>query len=313
MPTTDPTVTVLAGGVGGAKLAQGLDALVDDLTVVVNTADDARIYGLAISPDLDTVMYTLAGVANPATGWGVADETHTTLTAMAALGEDTWFTLGDKDLATHVVRTERLARGVPLSHVTAGLASALGVRARLLPMTDDPVATVVDTASGRFGFQEYFVARRHRDDVVAIALDGVERAVPAPGVLAALTDADVVVLAPSNPFVSIGPILAVPGVRDALAGTRARRVGVSPIVAGQALKGPAAQMLASLGHEVSSLGVARLYAGLLDVLCIDEQDAHLAPGIEALGMRVLVTGTVMGGADDRRRLAGEVLAAAVGA
>jgi LPPG:FO 2-phospho-L-lactate transferase len=310
VPTSDLSVTVLAGGVGGAKLAQGLDALVDDLTVVVNTADDARVYGLAISPDLDTVMYTLAGVANPETGWGVADESHATLTAMAALGEETWFTIGDKDLATHVVRTERLGRGVPLSHVTAGLASALGVRARLLPMTDDPVATLVDTASGRFGFQEYFVARRHRDDVVGLVLDGVEAATPAPGVLAALTDADVVVLAPSNPFVSIGPILAVPGVRDALAGTTARRVGVSPIVAGQALKGPAAQMLASLGHEVSALGVARLYAGLLDVLCIDEQDRDLAPAIEALGMRVLVTGTVMGGPDDRRRLAAEVLAAA---
>ncbi len=305
-------IVALAGGVGGAKLAQGLGALVDDLTVVVNTADDARIYGLAISPDLDTVMYTLAGVANPETGWGVVDETYRTLTAMAALGEDTWFTLGDTDLATHVVRTERLAGGAPLSHVTAGLASALGVRARLLPMTDDRVATVVDTASGRFGFQEYFVARRHRDDVVGIVLDGVDDAVPAPGVLPALTDADVGVLAPSNPFVSIGPILAVPGVRDALAGTAACRVGVSPIVGGRALKGPAAQMLASLGHEVSAVGVARLYAGLLDVLCLDERDRDLAPAVEELGMRAVVTATVMGGLDDRRRLAGEVLAAAVG-
>ncbi len=312
MPATTPGVTVLAGGVGGAKLAQGLDALVDDLTVVVNTADDAVIYGLAISPDLDTVMYTLAGVADPVAGWGVVDDTHATLAAMTALGEDTWFTIGDTDLATHLVRTQRLAGGARLSHVTAGLASALGVRARLLPMTDDRVATVVDTASGRFGFQEYFVARRHRDDVVGIVLDGVADAAPAPGVLAALGEADVVVLAPSNPFVSIGPILAVPGVRDALAGTAARRIGVSPIVGGQAIKGPAAQMLASLGHEVSALGVARLYVGLLDVLCIDERDRDLAPAIEALGLRVLVTATVMGGADDRRRLAGELLDAAAG-
>jgi LPPG:FO 2-phospho-L-lactate transferase len=304
----DLKVTVLAGGVGGAKLVQGLDRVVDDLTVVVNTADDAEIYGLAISPDLDTVMYTLAGVADPVNGWGVADETHTTLAAMAALGEDTWFSLGDRDLATHVVRTARLRAGVRLSHVTAGLASALGVRARLLPMTDDPVATVVDTASGRFGFQEYFVARRHRDDVIGLDLTGVDAAVPAPGVLESVSGADVVVLAPSNPFVSIGPILAVPGVRDALARTAARRIGVSPIVGGQALKGPAAQMLASLGHEVSALGVARLYAGLLDVLCLDEQDRALAPAVRDLGMDVLVTGTVMGGPEDRERLAREVLA-----
>jgi len=184
------------------------------------------------------------------------------------------------------------------------------VRARLLPMTDDPVATVVDTASGTFEFQEYFVARRHRDDVIGLTLAGIELARPAPGVLTALTDADVVVLAPSNPFVSVGPVLAVPGVRDALATTSARRVGVSPIVGGQALKGPAAQMLASLGHEVSALGVARLYAGLLDVFCLDEADGDLATAVEDLGMGVLVTSTVMGDVEDRERLAREVLDAA---
>ncbi|WP_298459986.1 2-phospho-L-lactate transferase [uncultured Cellulomonas sp.] len=304
------SVTALAGGVGGAKLVQGLDALVDDLTVVVNTADDAEIYGLSISPDLDTVMYTLAGIADPVAGWGVVDETYTTLEAMAALGERTWFTLGDRDLATHVVRSARRRAGVPLSHVTAGLASALGVRARLLPMTDDRVATMVDTASGRFDFQEYFVGRRHRDEVVGIELDGIEDAAPAPGVLAALTEADVVVLAPSNPFVSIGPVLAVAGVRQALAGTSARRIGVSPIVGGQALKGPAAQMLASLGHEVSALGVARLYVGLVDVFVLDGADRALAGAVEDLGMQVLVTSTVMREVEDRRRLAAEVLAAA---
>ncbi len=310
MPSTASRVTALAGGVGGAKLVQGLDRAVDDLTVVVNTADDAEIYGLAISPDLDTVMYTLAGIANPVTGWGIADDTGTTMAAMAALGGDTWFTLGDRDLATHLVRTSRLRDGVPLSEVTAGLAAALGVRARLLPMTDDRVATLVDTASGRFSFQEYFVARRHRDDVLGLELAGVDAAAPGPGVLTSLTDADVVVLAPSNPFVSIGPILAVPGVRDALAGTSARRVGVSPIVGGQALKGPAGQMLASLGHEVSALGVARLYRGLLDVLVLDEEDRDLAAPVAALGMEVLVTRTVMGDPADRERLAREVLAAA---
>ncbi|WP_246131266.1 2-phospho-L-lactate transferase [Cellulomonas aerilata] len=312
MPAADMTVTALAGGVGGAKLVHGLDGLVRDLTVVVNTADDAEVYGLSISPDLDTVMYTLAGLANPVTGWGVAGDTRVTLDAMAGLGERTWFTLGDRDLATHVVRTGRLRAGTPLSRVTADLTAALGIRARLLPMTDDRVATMVDTPAGRLDFQEYFVGRRHQDPVVGLVLDGIETAAPAPGVLAAFADADVVVLAPSNPFVSIGPILAVPGVRDALAGTSARRVGVSPIVGGQALKGPAAQMLADLGHEVSALGVARLYVGLLDVLCIDEEDRALAPAIRDLGLDVVVTGTVMGGPDDRRRLAREVLDAAVG-
>lgn len=303
-------MTVLAGGVGGAKLADGLAALTDDLTVVVNTADDAEVYGLAISPDLDTVMYTLAGVANPVTGWGVVDESHTTLAAMGRYGVDTWFTLGDKDLATHVVRTDRLRRGVPLSQVTAELARALGVRARLLPMTDDRVRTLVDTPAGRRGFQEYFVARRHADEVLGVTFDGAADARPAPGVLEALATADVVVLAPSNPVVSIGPLLAVPGVRDALAASSARRVGVSPIVGGAALKGPAATMLADLGHEVSPLGVARLYAGLLDVFCLDEQDAALAPAVEELGMTALVTRAVMVDGPDRARLAAELLAAA---
>lgn len=302
-------MTVLAGGVGGAKLAEGLSRFVEDLTVVVNTADDSELYGLAISPDLDTVMYTLAGLADRSVGWGIGGDTHVVLDQIARLGEDTWFSLGDRDLATHILRTARLREGVPLSTVTEQLAAALGVRARLLPMTDDRVATRVETTAGTFGFQEYFVGRRHRDRVTAIAFDGIEAAAPAPGVLLALTAADVVVLAPSNPFVSIAPILAVEGVHEALAGTAARRVAVNPVVGGAALKGPAATMLADLGHEVSALGVARLYAGLLDVMCIDEADRHLAPAIEELGMRVLVTGTVMGDAPDRERLAREVLAA----
>lgn len=304
---SDPRVTVLSGGGGGAKLADGLARAVTDLTVVVNTADDAVLYGLSVSPDLDTVMYTLAGLANLETGWGVAGDAFTTLDAMARLGEDTWFRIGDQDLATNVVRTARLRAGASLSTVTAQLATALGVRARLLPMTDDPVGTVVETDAGRLGFQEYFVGRRHRDEVRGLVLDGVEQARPAPGVLEALTDADVVVLGPSNPFVSIGPILAVPAVRDALAGSQARRVGVSPVVGGQALKGPAAAMLGALGHETSALGVARLYAGLLDVWVIDEQDRHLAPAIEGLGLPVAVLGTVMDGPEDRERLARELL------
>ncbi|WP_251150109.1 2-phospho-L-lactate transferase [Cellulosimicrobium sp. Marseille-Q4280] len=305
-------VTVLAGGVGGARLAHGMDRAGADLTVVVNVADDVELHGLAISPDLDTVTYTLAGLADEERGWGVVGETYATLEAMGRLGEDTWFTLGDKDLATHVVRTARLRAGAPLSAVTAELSRALGVRARVVPVTDDRVATLVDTPGGRLGFQEYFVGRQHADDVVGLVYDGIEAARPAPGVVEAVRDARVVVVAPSNPFLSVAPVLGVPGVREALVGSRAHRVAVSPIVGGRAIKGPAAQMLATLGHEVSALGVARLYTGLVDHMVIDERDAHLAEDVAALGLRVLVTDTVMGGADGRERLAREILAATRG-
>ncbi|KGM13478.1 2-phospho-L-lactate transferase [Cellulomonas bogoriensis 69B4 = DSM 16987] len=300
-------MTVLAGGVGGAKLAHGASRVTDRVTVVVNTADDARIHGLWVSPDLDTVMYTLAGIANPTTGWGIAGETYTTLEALRRLGADTWFMLGDQDLATHLARTARLADGASLSQVTAELATALGVTARLLPATDDPLATMVDTPAGRLDFQDYFVRRKHQDDVLGVHLDGVDDARPAPGVLPALTGADVVLLAPSNPIVSVGPVLAVPGVREALRTSPARRVGVSPLIGGRAVKGPAAQMLAGLGHEVSALGVARLYVDVLDVWCIDTVDAHLAPAITDLGLTVHVTDTMMRTDHDRERLATELV------
>ena len=308
------TVTVLAGGVGGARLAHGLArAMPDDgagLTVVVNVGDDTELHGLAISPDLDTVLYTLAGVNDEERGWGLEHETYATLEAMSRLGEDTWFTLGDRDLATHIVRSARLRDGATLSAVTAGLTTALGVRPRLLPVTDDAVRTLVDTPSGRLPFQEYFVRRRHTDAVLGLTFRGVEAALPAPGVLDALSGADLVVVAPSNPFLSVEPVLAVPGVREALRTTSARRLAVSPIVGGQAIKGPAARILETLGHEVSALGVARLYTGLVDVMVVDDTDAALAAAIEDLGFEVLVTDTVMGGPDGRERLARELLAAA---
>ncbi|MCF4122115.1 2-phospho-L-lactate transferase [Antribacter sp. KLBMP9083] len=305
-------VTLLAGGVGGARLAHGLDLALgpDDLTVVVNVGDDTTLHGLEISPDLDTVVYTLAGLNDEDRGWGLRGETYATLQQMGRLGEDTWFTLGDKDLATHVVRTARLRAGTPLSEVTAQIAASLGVRPRIIPVTDDHLATFVDTPSGRLGFQEYFVGRQHADAVLGLHFEGADDARPAPGVLDALTGADLVVVAPSNPFLSVEPLLAVPGVRDALASTRARRVAVSPIVGGQAIKGPAAQILESLGHEVSALGVARLYTGLVDVLCLDRVDSLLAPAIADLGLDVLVTDTIMGGAEGRERLARELLALA---
>lgn len=302
-------IVALAGGVGGAKMAHGLQAALPPgaLTTVVNTADDFELYGLRICPDLDTVMYTLAGIADPVNGWGVAGDSRNTLDAIARYGEHPWFLLGDQDFATHILRTERLRVGTPLSTVTAELAASLGIPGRILPMTDDRVATLIDTPSGRLEFQEYFVARRQSDDVLGVVFAGIDEASANAGVLDAIRDAKTIVVAPSNPIVSVGPILATPGIRAALERTEAPIVAVSPIVGGRALKGPAAQMLATLGHEVSALGVARLYASLVDGMVIDAADRELTAEIERLGPRVLVTETVMGDEADRRRLAAEVL------
>jgi len=302
-------IVVLAGGVGGAKMAQGLQAALPsgDLTVVVNTADDFDLYGLCISPDLDTVMYTLAGIADPVNGWGVAGDTRNTLDAIARYGEEPWFLLGDQDFATHILRTERLRAGRPLSAVTTELSDALGIQSRIVPMTDDRVATQVDTPAGTLEFQDYFVGRRQSDDVLGVTFGGIERATAHQDALSAIREAEAVVIAPSNPIVSVAPILDTPGMREALDDTPAPIVAISPIVGGRALKGPAAQMLATLGHEVSALGVARLYAGLIDGLVVDDIDREIVPAIELAGPRVLVTATVMGDEADRRRLAAEVL------
>jgi LPPG:FO 2-phospho-L-lactate transferase len=303
-------IVALAGGVGGAKLAQGLMLAVpaETLSVVVNTADDFELFGLHISPDLDTVMYTLAGVANTETGWGIAADTFDALDMLARYGQDPWFRLGDRDFATHILRTQRLRAGQTLTAVTTELASALGVRSRLLPMSDDPVATMVVTPEGELAFQDYFVKRRQADDVTGVRFVGMASARISREVRVACREVDVIVLCPSNPIVSIGPILGVPGMRDALAQATAPIVAVSPLVGGRALKGPADRMLASLGHEVSALGVSRLYAGLARGMVIDHVDSDQRAPIEALGMRVLVTDIVMGGAGDRQRLAQEVLA-----
>ncbi len=302
-------VLALAGGVGGAKLAAGLEAILvpGDLTVVVNTADDFDLWGLRICPDLDTVMYTLAGVANTETGWGVAGETFATLEALARYGEDTWFWLGDRDLATHVLRTARLRAGESLTQITADLSSALGVESAILPMCDERVSTMLETPEGPLEFQEYFVRRRQKDEVLGVKLHGIEKARATKTVSEALAAADVVVFCPSNPVVSIGPILAVPGMREALVASPAPKVAVSPIVGGRALKGPADKMLASLGHEVSASGVARMYEGLVDGMVVDRVDEEERAEIEDLGMRVLVTEAVMRDEADRARLGREVL------
>jgi LPPG:FO 2-phospho-L-lactate transferase len=303
-------IVALAGGVGGAKLAQGLYQVLppDTLTVIGNTGDDFEMWGLHISPDLDTVMYTLAGRANPATGWGLADETWSALDMMGAYGEETWFRIGDRDLATHVRRTTLLARGQTLTGATADLMTGLDVRARLLPMTNNRVRTLVDTDAGRLPFQIYFVQRHQQDTVLGGIFEGADQADVTPEITQAIDHADAIIICPSNPIVSIGPILAVPLMRDLLDESPAPKVAVSPIVGGKALKGPADRMLVSLGHESSALGVARLYEGLVQGFVIDEVDADQRPAIEALGMEVLVTGTVMQTEADRARLATEVLA-----
>ncbi len=275
--------------------------------MVVNTADDFDLWGLHICPDLDTVMYTLAGISNPETGWGIVDESFETLNMLESYGEETWFKLGDRDLATHILRTSRMISGETLTEVSAGLSIALGVESAVLPMSDDPVLTILETPEGRLEFQEYFVRRGQRDEVLGIELRGIEEAGPTESVLAAISGADVIVFCPSNPVVSVGPILALPGMTEALATSSAPKVAVSPIVGGRALKGPADRMLASLGHEVSATGVARMYAGLVDGMVVDRADQSERAGIEILGMRVLVTESVMHDAEDRARLASETL------
>jgi LPPG:FO 2-phospho-L-lactate transferase len=302
-------VSLLAGGVGGAKLADGLQRTLEpgNLTVIVNVADDLEIHGLHVSPDLDTVLYTLAELVNEETGWGLSGDTWGALEMFERYGEETWFRIGDADLATHVHRTRLLRDGRSLTDVTAALAAALDVPSTLLPATDHPLRTVVQTDAGDLEFQEYFVRRRQRDEVRGIELRGIEHAVPTPSVLGALDAAELIVIAPSNPIVSIGPILDLPGVREGLYAAFAPKIAVSPIIAGKALRGPADRMLASLGHEVSALGVARLYAGVVDRLVIDEADAALAPHIERLGMAVDVLPTIMRSSGDRASLARAIL------
>lgn len=305
-------IVALAGGVGGAKLAEGLAGTVvpERLHVIVNTADDFALWGLHISPDLDTVMYTLAGLANSETGWGIAGDTYGALEMLERLGEDPWFRIGDRDLATHIRRTAGRADGHSLTAVTAAMSSALGIGPSILPMTDSPVATMIETPQGMLSFQDYFVARRHQDDVLSVAFDGIDAAALTARAGAAIDDAAVIVICPSNPIVSIGPILALPGARQRLAASSAVRVAVSPIVAGRALKGPADRMLTTLGYDASARGVAAMYRDLVDVFVIDTRDADEAAAIEALGMDVVITDTIMGAREDRERLARVVLDAA---
>jgi LPPG:FO 2-phospho-L-lactate transferase len=305
-------ITALAGWVGGAKLADGLARALptNDLTIIVNTGDDFEHLGLKICPDLDTVCYTLAGLSNPETGWGMRDETWHSLESLETLGGSTWFRIGDRDLGTHLERTQRLREGRALSEVTRAFCEAWQVTPRVIPMSDQPIPTTVYTDEGALSFQEYFVHRSCQPKVAGFSFEGIEHSSPAPGVVAALKNADMVVVCPSNPWVSIAPILAVPGIKEALEGKCV--VAVSPIIGGHAIKGPAAKMYQEFGINPSASAVAKHYqtprhGGILTGFVIDCTDAPLSAEIQELGLRVLVTDTVMSTAADRLRLAQELL------
>jgi len=305
-------IVTLAGGVGAARFLEGVVQVVppEDVTAIVNTGDDITLHGLYISPDMDIVTYTLAGIVEPSQGWGVRGDTTNTLGMLKKLGADTWFLLGDQDLAVHIRRTELMRAGVPLSEIADQFRRALGVATRVIPMCEEPVGTYIQTSAGRIHFEHYLVQRHAQDDVLGVHFEGAAAARPAPGVLEAIRDAEAILIAPSNPIVSVGTILAVPGVRAALEATSAPVVAVSPIVGGAAIKGPAAPLMQALGYEVSARGVAQCYAGLPDVLVIDQVDAALADDIRAGGMEVVVTDTIMRGPAEKRALAQAAIDAA---
>jgi len=302
-------ITALAGGTGAAKLLRGLGPLVDprSLTVIVNTGDDAEIWGLHVSPDLDTVCYTLGGVIDERKGWGLADETFHTLDQIARFGEPVWFNLGDRDLATHLHRTRLLREGRTLSEATRAIASALGVTATVLPMSDQPVRTRILGPDGWLAFQEYFVREKAQVEVRAVEYAGATTARPAPGVVEAIGTADIVLVCPSNPITSVGPILAVPGLVEALRETEATVAAVSPIVGGDAVSGPAGRLMASAGLSVSAVGVARAYAGWLDLLVFDDQDRALDPELRALGITPVSAQTIMSSREAEIALARRIL------
>lgn len=299
------SVVALAGGVGAARFLDGLTRVIapERVFIIGNTADDAEIHGLHISPDLDTVTYTLAGLANPQHGWGIRGDSFRCLDALGRLGADTWFQLGDLDLATHIYRTERLRKGATLADVTSEITRALKIRSTLVPMSNGTVRTRICTPSGELEFQTYFVKRRARDRVTAMRFEGASEAKPTPGLLNAIETAEAVVLCPSNPFISIGPILAVPGIREALQRKREKVAAISPIVGGRALKGPAAKMMKSLLLRSSAVEVAKLYVDFCGMFILDEIDRKQTSQVAALDMRPVVTNTIMRGLRERKALA----------
>jgi LPPG:FO 2-phospho-L-lactate transferase len=303
-------LVTLTGGTGGAKLIEGLSYEVDvqELTVICNTADDFVLHGLHISPDLDTIMYTLAGMSDRAKGWGIQDDTFRVLAQLEKLGAETWFKLGDRDIATHLIRTRLLRDGLKLSGVTDRLRNNFGIKARILPMSDDAIETRIETSDGEISFQHYFVKRRWQPAVKKVSYAGVEKSRAAPGVLEAIHGAAKIVICPSNPVTSIGPILAIPGVRNALIESKAPVVAVSPMIGESAISGPAHKLMAAQGMNPSAFGVAKGYADFLDQFVIDRKDEQLRHKIESLSIKTVATSVVMKSLDDKRRLACQVLA-----
>ncbi len=303
------SITCLAGGVGAARFLEGLARIVppERITVIVNTADDLQYLGLHVSPDIDSVIYALAGIADVEKGWGIQQDSYNCLEQLAKYSAETWFRIGDRDFATHLLRTAFLQQGFTLSEVTEKMRSTLGVKVTILPMTDDPVATKIKTPDRTLEFQEYFVKRRFQDKVEDVTYQGASNATPAPGVLSAIDKAELIILCPSNPILSIGPILALPDIRKAVAKTRAKIVGISPIVGGRSIKGPLDRMMENLGLEVSPFGVAKLYKGLMRGYVIDEVDRSISPKIEEIGMKVISTRTIMDSQEAKVRLAEETL------
>jgi LPPG:FO 2-phospho-L-lactate transferase len=305
-------ITALAGGVGASKFLEGLARVMppEEISVVVNTGDDLEMFGLYIAPDLDIVTYTLAGLVNPATGWGFPDETFRCLDLLLRYSESgRWFNLGDRDLATHILRTQMLRSGHSLSEVAVRVRVTLGVKSRILPMTDTHVPTTVLTDEGEMHFQEYLVKNQARPRVTGLRFETIESARPAPGVAEAILESEAVIICPSNPLISIGPVLAVPGLRDLLKETKAKVAAISSVVGGASLKGPTDRMLAGLGLEVSATQIARLYADIAEIFILDEQDEAMKPEIEQLGLRVVVTDTVMSDGSKKQALAKAVLQA----
>ncbi|MGE0128317.1 MAG: 2-phospho-L-lactate transferase [Blastocatellales bacterium] len=305
-------ITALAGGVGASKFLDGLSRVAppEDISIIVNTGDDIEMFGLYIAPDLDIVTYTLAERVNRETGWGLAGETFNCLEQLLGYTRtERWFNLGDRDLATHIFRTEQMRRGNSLSEVADRVRTALGVKSRILPMTDTHTPTTIITDEGEMHFQEYLVKRRAQPKVAGIRFENIESAEPAPGVAEAILESDAVIICPSNPLISIGPILAVPGMRELLKQTKATVVAISPVVGGASLKGPTDRMLADLGMQVSAAQVARLYSDIADVFILDVQDKQARHEIEKLGLKVCVTDTVMSGLEEKIRLAAVTLEA----
>jgi LPPG:FO 2-phospho-L-lactate transferase len=298
--------------VGASRFLQGLYQVVEpaSISVISNTGDDVEMFGLHVSPDTDIVLYALAGAVNPETGWGLTGDTFAVVDQLQRFGYERWFNLGDRDLAMAIHRTRLIHEGVPMHEIVAGLTRHWGLQCAVLPMSNEPVRTMITGPDGELAFQEYMVRLRTEVDVRSVRFAGIESANPAPGVIEALRDAETVILAPSNPFVSIGPILGVAGVRAALETTKATRVAISPIIAGQVVKGPAAKMMTTMGYEVSALGIAKIYEGLIDLFVLDEQDRGLQPAVEELGVRCLVTDTMMTSVERKAELARDVVAAA---